>query len=252
MNIKDEEMMGKKFNRLLVVEKTKDKNGRTIWKCLCDCQADKQIDEIKWTYATTNQLRRGLVPGLKGSKKSCGCLHKEISSINGKKNKKYNKYNVDSYDYGIGWTYDGYEFYFDLEDYDLIKQYCWHKHQDGYLRTCYETIDRHNKYIMMHQLLTNTKECDHKDGNPANNRRDNLRPSNHMKNMKNLKLYKSNTSGHKGITFNKAMQKYQVYITYDKHRLHLGFFENYEDAVKVREAAEQKYFGEYNRTKENL
>ena len=40
-------------------------------------------------------------------------------------NKKYNKYDITSHDYGIGWTYDGYEFYFDLLDYDLIKNYCW-------------------------------------------------------------------------------------------------------------------------------
>lgn len=252
MVMTDEEMLGKKFNRLLVIERAKDKNGRAVWKCLCDCQVGKPLDEIKWTYATTSQLRRGLTPGLKGVKKSCGCLHNEISAINGKNNKKYNKYDITSHDYGIGWTYDGYEFYFDINDYEIIKDYCWHKHTDGYIRTCYETTNGRNKYIMMHQLLTNSKECDHIDGNPSNNRRENLRPSDHMKNMKNLKLYKTNTSGHKGITFNKAMQKYQTYITSDKVRIHLGFFDDYEQAVEVREAAEKKYFGEYNRTKENL
>ena len=29
-------------------------------------------------------------------------------------------------EYGIGYTLKGEEFYFDLEDYDKIKDYCWH------------------------------------------------------------------------------------------------------------------------------
>ena len=28
---------------------------------------------------------------------------------------------------------------FDKEDYDLIKNFCWHKHKDGYLRTVEST-----------------------------------------------------------------------------------------------------------------
>ena len=40
-------------------------------------------------------------------------------------NKKYNKYDL-SGEYGIGWTSNtNQEFYFDLEDYDKIKDYCW-------------------------------------------------------------------------------------------------------------------------------
>ena len=37
-----------------------------------------------------------------------------------------NKYDL-SGEYGIGWTHNTeHEFYFDLEDYDIIKYYCWY------------------------------------------------------------------------------------------------------------------------------
>ena len=37
--------------------------------------------------------------------------------------KKYNTYDL-SGEYGIGYTSKGEEFYFDLDDYDKIKDYC--------------------------------------------------------------------------------------------------------------------------------
>lgn len=257
MSISDEEMIGKKFNRLLVIEKSniKNRDNKYLWKCLCDCQKDKPENEIEYTYATKTALIRGLTPGLKGQKKSCGCLHKEQSSINGKKNKKCNEYDLKSNSYGVGWTESGYEFYFDLSDYDLIKEYCWHKHIDGYLRTCCEIYKDengkiHNKYIMMHQLIMGENECDHIDGNPANNRRYNLRYSDHNKNMKNLKKYSNNRSGHKGVVLYK--DKWSAYIQVDKQKIHLGFFDTYEEAVVAREKAEKQYFKEYNREEQFL
>ena len=39
--------------------------------------------------------------------------------------------------------------------------------------------------------------------------------------------------------------KFISYITVDTKRLHLGYFENKEDAIKARKEAEQKYFGEF-------
>lgn len=47
--------------------------------------------------------------------------------------KKYNKYLTDLEDehglYGIGYcSNSGTEFYFDMQDYDVIKDYCWFEH----------------------------------------------------------------------------------------------------------------------------
>jgi hypothetical protein len=37
-----------------------------------------------------------------------------------------------------------------------------------------------------------------------------------------------------------------AYIHIDYRRVHLGYFDNFEDAIKVRKEAEEKYFGEFS------
>ena len=260
-NIKN--IVGNKYGRLTVIKDSGlRQGGKVLWECLCDCQLELPIEKRKFTYATKSNLDRGINPTKKGGTRSCGCLHDEQSSINGKNNKKENSYDLTSAKYGIGKTYNGYEFYFDLEDYSIIRKYCWHKHQDGYLRTCIETkVDengkRKNIYILMHNLIAkernmNGEEVDHINGKTYDNRKENLRAISHVDNSKNLKIYNSNKSGHKGVHLDKREQKWKSYITFEKKRIHLGTFNTYEDAVKIREDAEEKYFKEYNRDKQFL
>lgn len=108
-----EDLTGKRFGRLTVLEQAEDyikPNGEheAMWLCQCDCGNQKII--------LGTSLRHGRT-------KSCGCFDKETSAIQGKLNKKYNTYDL-SGEYGIGYTSKGEEFYFDLEDYDKIKDYC--------------------------------------------------------------------------------------------------------------------------------
>ena len=49
---------------------------------------------------------------------------------------------------------------------------------------------------------------DHIDGNPSNNRIENLRLSSHGQNMHNQKISKANTSGVKGVCFDKNKNRY--------------------------------------------
>ena len=64
-------LVGRKFNRLLVLEKTNRRiDENVVWKCQCDCS--------NITYTTTKSLQSGRV-------KSCGCLRREnIGKINAK------------------------------------------------------------------------------------------------------------------------------------------------------------------------
>lgn len=56
------------------------------------------------------------------------------------------------------------------------------------------------------------------------------------------KLSSANTSGYKGVHWNKQMQKWQARITLRGKRYNLGFYENIHDAAKARELAEEQYF----------
>lgn len=68
-------LLGQRFNKLLVKEETnqRDRRGSVVWLCQCDCG--------NTTFASTNDLRTG-------HKQSCGCLNKEKAAILGKSNLK--------------------------------------------------------------------------------------------------------------------------------------------------------------------
>src|SRR5699024_10372797 len=90
-------------------------------------------------------------------------------------------------------------------------------------------------------------EIDHIDGNPLNNKINNLRLVSGMQNSRNRKMHINNTSGHTGVYWHKKHQKWVAAIGNGKRKnvraLYdcLGYFDNYEDDVKAREAAEIKY-----------
>ena len=237
-------LIGQRFGRLVVVDRAEDeidaKSGKhkTRWVCNCDCGT------IGFITRGTNLTR--------GATQSCGCLHREVSKANFHKegrdhpSKKYNEYDL-SGDYGIGYTIKGEPFYFDLEDYDKIKNICWSIHPKGYV---YGHIVG-DKDVRMHRLIMKEKlkdgyvidhiNSDHKE----DNRKNNLRVTTQDKNVLNKKRQKNNKSGKTGVFFDKQNNKWRAYIKYQGKQYSLGTFINKEDAIKVRIEAEKKYFGEF-------
>ena len=59
---------------------------------------------------------------------------------------------------------------------------------------------------------------------------------------KNIKTPTTNTSGHKGVSWDKRRKKWRAYIFYKGKQIHLGVFQNIEEAIEARKAAELKYF----------
>jgi hypothetical protein len=88
---------------------------------------------------------------------------------------------------------------------------------------------------------------DHINGNPSDNRISNLREANESQNGFNRKLNSNNTSGHKGVTFDKKSKKWQAYVTVNKKLKYLGQFESLELAALVAKEARIKYHGEFAR-----
>lgn len=56
------------------------------------------------------------------------------------------------------------------------------------------------------------------------------------------KLFKHNTSGIRGVFFDKRKQKYISHIKYQQKKYHLGTFDNIEDAREARIKAEKELF----------
>lgn len=62
------DLTGKRFGRLTVVEEAPSKNGRAMWRCVCDCGNEKVVG------------RQNLMDGMT---KSCGCLRIKFPTLHG-------------------------------------------------------------------------------------------------------------------------------------------------------------------------
>ena len=101
-----------------------------------------------------------------------------------------------------------------------------------------------HRIIWLHvhgELLIPDQQIDHINGDPLDNRLVNLRVVNRQENGRNAKRPKSNKSGVVGVGWHKANQKWQAYIKVSKKSIHLGVFTDFDQAVKVRKAAEIKH-----------
>jgi len=82
------------------------------------------------------------------------------------------------------------------------------------------------------------QSIDHINGNPSDNRPENLRDVSHQENHRNQKNRKNNTSGVIGVSFNRRLCKWQASITIDYRSVHIGFFEEKKDAINARIASQ--------------
>ena len=89
---------------------------------------------------------------------------------------------------------------------------------------------------------------DHIDGDGLNNRWENLREATASQNAYNQKVRSDNTSGVKGVSYDKKRDLWYVYIDVNKKRKHLGRYETKDEAVAARLVAEKAYHGEYARS----
>jgi hypothetical protein len=90
-------------------------------------------------------------------------------------------------------------------------------------------------------------EIDHANGVKNDNRISNLREATRSQNMANTNVPKNNTSGAKGVYFDKVNQKWMAYIMLNQRAKNLGRFDSFEEAVSVRRNAAGRIFGEFAR-----
>ena len=154
-----------------------------------------------------------------------------------KRKPKLNEYDL-THDYEIGYTSKGEEFYFDLEDYEKIKDYTWCKDK---LRFC-ANVD--GRKVCLHRLVTNCPKgmvVDHINHDTRDNRKTNLRVCTHAENNHNRSPKNGECCG---VSYMKANKKWYARIG-DSF---LGYFLTKEEAVAARRKAEIEKFGEYSYT----
>lgn len=111
----------------------------------------------------------------------------------------------------------------------------------------YDLIVHRIILLLKDKVLHPDKEVDHIDNNSLNNKSDNLRASTHSENMHNSRLPKHNTSGHKGVYWNKNCKKWEVRIRHNRKLYHFGLYNNKKNAIKLAIEARKKLHGEFGR-----
>ena len=81
---------------------------------------------------------------------------------------------------------------------------------------------------------------DHINGNPTDNRIENLRSVDNQTNTRNAKKFSTNTSGHVGVSWSKSMNKWESYIWNDCKKIKIGYFSDINEAIKARQEAQTK------------
>lgn len=132
------------------------------------------------------------------------------------------------------------------------KRYGWVGKQAGSMRSDgYLKIKILNKNQLAHRLAylyihgCSPKSIDHINGSRCDNRIENLRAADHSKNGMNKALSTLNTSGVKGVSLNKKLNKWAAYISVNNKRNHLGVFASVEDAEKAITEARNRLHGEF-------
>lgn len=231
--MKAENLSGQNFNHLTVKYRGENtKSGQSRWWCQCDCGNAELI------LVQSGNLKNGHT-------KSCGCLHKEV--LYNHKTRKKNTY-VDKGDYYQVFLENSEKFFMiDKEDYEKISCYYWSENDNGYIIS-----QSAEKTLRLHRIIMDVYDekikVDHIHGKETrnDNRKSNLRICNTQQNAMNHQLNILNTSGVSGITFDKQTNKWMASIWFNNKNIKLGRYVSFDDAVKARKEAEEKYFGEWS------
>ena len=113
----------------------------------------------------------------------------------------------------------------------------------GYLRghIFKRSYGKHRLVFAFHHGRWPAGDIDHINGNPSDNRIENLRDVSQSENHKNRAVQRNNKSGCTGVRWHKACGHWEALMKVDRQWKFLGSFKNKEDAIACRKAAEKRY-----------
>lgn len=159
------------------------------------------------------------------------------------------------------------EVFRDHFDYDrATARLVWRKHpkyprRNGLCAECghksgYRRVTLHGRTFYAHRVIFalfngDVPDCfhvDHINGNISDNRIENLRLATNSQNMANCGKYSTNTSGHKGVSWQRKESKWRAGVSTKGKFISSGYFDNIEDASAAYRAKAKEIFGEFARS----
>lgn len=213
--------IGSTFGRLVVIKYEGYKEypsgqKRKLWRCLCSCGQERIVESSKLTNRT-----RGT--------KSCGCIAREKAS---KRLKKHGRTGSREYKAWVD-----------------MKTRCYNPNFNGFkyyggrgIRVCDRWLESFENFYEDMGDCPEGFELDRVDTN-GDYCPENCRWADNSTQNFNKRWQETSKSGKVGVNYYAPSNKWAAKIGYRYKNIHLGYFNNFEDAVKARIEAEEKYYG---------
>ena len=130
----------------------------------------------------------------------------------------------------------------------IAGQVVGNRRRDGYV-----TVGLLGKKWLLHRIVYAMHHghmpdvIDHIDGDPSNNRVENLRPADNSKNQWNRKIDSRSKLGVKNVYFHNRDKTYGVRMKIDGKVKTIGYYKDLELAELVATLAREKFFGDFAR-----
>jgi len=217
-----EDLTGEKFNYLEVLSKAEKRNGRTFWKCLCQCGNIKDI----------------AAPHLKsGRTKSCGCMKKELLR-----------------DY---FTIHGGDGSREYSSYTSMLHRCYNTARAGYehyggrgIKVCDRWLESFKNFLedMGERPENTTLDRINNDGDYC---KENCRWAIKQIQSHNRRKKPQASSKYLGVCYNKKYNKWDARITINGTTKFIGSFNNEVDAARAYDEESLKIYGDKQNFKES-
>ena len=128
----------------------------------------------------------------------------------------------------------------DLSDIEKVGKHRWYASAKGYVKS--------QDNLRLHRLVMDAPDgylVDHVNRIPLDNRKSNLRLCTPAENSRNVGVSQSNSTGFKGVYFEKLNNKYRARIKYNGKRVSLGCYENAVDAAIAYDKKAIELFGDF-------
>lgn len=147
----------------------------------------------------------------------------------------------------------------DDEVFEWASQHKWHTLKCAHTNYAVRNVFKNGKRTLslLHREILKPEDgqyVDHIDMNGLNNLLSNIRICTRRENNRHQGRRRDNSSGHKGVNFNKSANKWVARIQIGDIRIFLGYFDSAEDAAEKYNIAAEEFFGEFavlNNTKNN-
>jgi hypothetical protein len=136
-----------------------------------------------------------------------------------------------------------------VADYEYLSEFFWSATKRGYAHCGGKATQRMIMHRVVVERMTGRKiassdHVDHINHDTLDNRRSNLRVTTAQQNTFNS-LPSNGTSKYKGVSWHRQISKWVGTIHIDRKKIHIGCFEQEDDAAIAYDAAAIQLYGDY-------